>query len=242
VERSHTFTDAVDRRPGSAPVMRRPPRRSSARPAWTGSATTDSRTRVPGSAYRPSSYRIEAFERVGNVPPAANERDSFLSDRDVADDDDVAPAGRREGSWNSPARPPDGASSPTVTARRVDGTRYPPLGAVIARGPPTEVSAHNGVFCGTGGRLGACFSAWPAQLGPRPGPGRVRTRLMSRAGRAASCASGAAAGGPGPVCEHGGGGGDQGGGERDQGDLPARHATGGDHVDDGGRDRCGGGV
>ena len=80
--------------------------RSSARQAWTGSATTDSRTRVSGSARRPNSYRIEAFERVGNVPPAANERDSFLSDRDVADDDDVAlPGVARVAGTCQPDRP-----------------------------------------------------------------------------------------------------------------------------------------
>ena len=71
----------------------------------TGSATTDSRTGVPGSAWRPSSYRIEAFERVGNVPPAANDRDSFLSDRDVADDDVALPGVARVAGTCQPDRP-----------------------------------------------------------------------------------------------------------------------------------------
>ena len=40
---------------------------------------------------------------------------------------------------------------------------------------------------------------------------------------------------PGAVENHGRGGGSRGGADRDQGDLPARHAAGGDDVDLGGR-------
>ena len=76
----------------------------------------------------------------------------------------------------------------------------------------------------------------------RPGTlagSRARGRCRVWAGRGASSGrcGGGPAGGQCPVQEHGCGGREQGGAEGDQGDLPARHATGGDDADGGSRDR-----
>ena len=75
----------------------------------------------------------------------------------------------------------------------------------------------------------------PARPWPAPGPlGGIRAPVVFLAGPAgASCdgGGGGPAGGQRPVQQDGRNGRDQGGAERDQGDLPARHAADGDDRD-----------
>ena len=84
--------------------------------------------------------------------------------------------------------------------------------------------------------LGCKHTGLPDGSGPW-GLSSGRRGVRLRMGASGGGGGDAAAAGQLAVREHGRGGGGQGGPGRDQGDLPARHAAGADHLDGGGTDR-----
>src|SRR5213078_3076022 len=117
------------------------------------------------------------------------------------------------------------------------GLGYPPPGPLACLGSASAggllLAAGPGAVVRTTWRRGCRVIPAERPGQPPAGPGGSGRR----GGGVLSGGGGGPAAGPRPVQDHRDGGRGQGGGGRDEGDLPARHATGADHADGGGRDR-----